>query len=362
MEVTGLAARGFRNLDAECRFAPGLNVLHGPNAQGKTSLLEAIYFCAFGRGLRGRGDRELVGWGLGGCSVRVLHERGGRPYRTDARVELSGHKAAKAFSADGVPVAHMKDLFGRLLVVMFGPQDLRLVKEGPGERRRFMDMEICQLSAVYYGDLKEYHRVLRHRNALLKEIKAGRSGAGELAPWDEQLAHYGARAGRARAGFVERVGQAAAGIYRKISGGEEMRMRYRPSPVTADGLLAARGRDVARGATGDGLHADEIEFDISGRSARSYASQGQQRSAALAAKLAEIELVRESAGTAPVLLLDDVLSELDSARQEFLMEFAAGQQTIMTATGPVRLAAGARVMGVAGGRVERADGDERACG
>ena len=356
MQITGFSARNFRNLNIECaKFEPGLNILHGKNAQGKTNIIEAIYFCAFGRAFRAKSDAELVNWDENDSFVRIDSERGGSSFTTDVSIERLGKKAAKSFLFDKVPVKHLKDLFGKLLVVLFGPMDLRLIKDGPSERRRFLDMEICQLSPVYYNDLKEYHRILRHRNALLKSLQKDRTAKDTLFAWDEQLARFSGRIGKTRSGFVERLGAAASDIYRHISGGEHLEMEYRPSLVTCDSLKTNWDRDIYRGATGDGAHGDEIEFRINGQSARSFASQGQQRSAALSAKLAEITIIKETTGEEPVLLLDDVLSELDSRRREFLFSFVRAQQTILTSTGLddalQKISGRHNVMYVDGGRI-----------
>ena len=334
MLITKLSASNFRNLLIEnINFSSGLNILHGKNAQGKTNILEAIYFSAFGRALRGKSDSELVKWDKKESIIRIETNKNGQRYLTDVLVEKYGKKAVKHFSVDKLPVKHIKDLFGKLLIVMFGPEDLRLIKNGPSERRRFMDMEICQLSQVYYNDIKEYHRILRHRNALLKTLQKDKSDVDTLFAWDEQLVHYARRISKTRGNFVEKINMVASDIYRSIASGEKLCLAYKPSLISCESLKKNRDRDIYRGVTVEGIHMDEIEFNICGANARSFASQGQQRSAALSAKLAEISIIKEATGEDPVLLLDDVLSELDSFRQEFLLNYVTAQQTIITATG-----------------------------
>ena len=334
MLITKLSVSNFRNVSVEnVDFLPGLNILHGNNAQGKTNILEAIYFSAFGRALRGRSDSELIKWDEKESSIRIETNRSGQSYLTDVYIEKHGKKTAKHFSVDKLPIKHLKDLFGKLLIVMFGPEDLKLIKNGPTERRRFMDMEICQLSSVYYNDIKEYHRILRHRNAFLKTLQKDKSNVDTLFVWDEQLVHYAKRISKTRGSFVEKINMAAGNIYKSITGGEEINLVYKPSAICCDGLKKNRDRDIYRGTTSEGIHTDEIEFSINGVNARNFASQGQQRSAALSAKLAEITIIKEATGDDPILLLDDVLSELDSYRQEFLLNYVTAQQTILTATG-----------------------------
>jgi len=252
-------------------------------------------------------------------------------------LENHGKKTAKIMSMDRIPIRHMKDLFGRLLVVMFSPEDLRLIKSGPSERRRFMDMEICQLSPVYYSDLKEYHRTLKQRNALLKVMQKGDKDLTGLEIWDEQLVKYGKRVIKTRQAFVNKINITAGSIHQNITqGAEELQLFYKPgiNPDTyAETLIKSHDRDIYRGTTGDGVHTDDIDFSINGKSARFYGSQGQQRTAALSAKLAEISLIEQSTGETPILLLDDVLSELDAHRQKFLLEQITKIQTIVTCTG-----------------------------
>jgi DNA replication and repair protein RecF len=337
MHIKKFSAVGFRNLDvSDLELSSGVNIIFGDNAQGKTNFLEAVYFCAFGRSLRARMDSELISWNGNDAHIRLETVRGDMFSVLDARL-CGGKKTLKSISADFVPVRHMKDLFGRLLVVMFSPEDLRLIKAGPSERRRFMDMEICQLSPVYYSDLREYFRALKQRNALLKILQKDKSMRESLSVWDEQLVNYGLRIIKTRFSFVKKVNKIASEIHKNITqGAEELQLEYKTS-VTAENYAAllakSHEKDIARGTTSDGIHTDDIEFTINGISARHFGSQGQQRTAALSAKLAEIEIIKQSTGETPILLLDDVLSELDKHRQRYLLEQISDLQTIVTCTG-----------------------------
>ncbi|MCL2216146.1 MAG: DNA replication/repair protein RecF [Defluviitaleaceae bacterium] len=334
MHIKTLSATGYRNLNvSKQELLPGINILYGNNAQGKTNFLEAMYFCAFGRSLRARADAELINWDENSAHIRLELERSGIPYTLDAFLENRGKKTVKSISMDKVPIRHMKDLFGRLLLVMFSPEDLRLIKAGPSERRRFMDMEICQLSPVYYSDLREYHRALKQRNALLKT----KPNKASLEIWDEQLVKYGRRVIKTRQAFVNRITAIASGIHKKITqGAEELQLFYKPgisASAFAETLAKSHERDIYRGTTCEGIHTDDIDFTINGISARHFGSQGQQRTAALSSKLAEISIIEQSTGETPILLLDDVLSELDGFRQKFLLSEIEGLQTIITCTG-----------------------------
>ena len=361
MYISHLSAQGFRNLSVEdIELAQGINILHGDNAQGKTNFLEAIYFCAFIRSLRGASDKELVNFNASSAKIRALLVRGGSPQVIDAYIEKSGARVTKSISIDRVPVRHMKDLFGRLLVVIFTPEDLRLIKSGPSERRRFMDMEICQISNVYYGDLREYHRVLKQRNALLKILQKDKSNEDSLDIWDEQLQRYGVRIIKTRAAFIERLSSISGEIHSNITqgnGSETLEIIYSPNITEPENYLRElqrwRKRDIMQGATSCGIHKDDLTFIINGIPARNFGSQGQQRTAALSAKLAEIEIIKQSTGDVPVLLLDDVFSELDAGRQKFLLSQIQDLQTLITCTGVDKVLEFGRCLCVEDGHVKR---------
>ena len=341
MWISNISVSDFRNLDiTHQELSQGVNILYGMNAQGKTSFLEAVYFCAFGRSLRAGSDKDLVRFHQTDAHVRVDINRDGYISALDAHIERIGTKSKKGLAVNHVPIRHMKDLFGRLLVVMFSPEDLRLIKAGPYERRRFMDMEICQLSPVYYSDLKEYYRALKQRNALLKSLQKDKSSGlqDSLSIWDEQLANYGQRIMKLRLSFVKKINDIAREIHFNITQGtENLALTYEPSVANAEtyleSLSKSHARDMAQSTTGLGVHKDDIHFTINNISARFFGSQGQQRTAALSAKLAEIEIIKQSTKETPVLLLDDVLSELDGSRQQFLLEQIKNLQTLITCTG-----------------------------
>ena len=342
MYVKNFSAVGFRNLEiSKQELSQKINIIYGNNAQGKTNFLEAIYFCAVGRSLRARSDGELIKWNEKNAYVRLEIERSGIFSTLYAQLDMRGKKTVKSIQADFIPIKHMKNLFGRVLVVMFSPEDLRLIKAGPAERRRFMDLEICQLSPVYYSDLREYYRALKQRNALLKILQKSRSGSDSLSVWDEQLVKYGKRIFKTREKFVKKIGEIAGKIHKKITkGAEELTMIYKPGiePENFAKILEnSHEKDIQRGTTQEGTHTDDIEFTINGVSARHFGSQGQQRTAALSAKLGEIEIIRQSTNESPILLLDDVLSELDKHRQKYLLQQIQNQQTIITCTGTEEL-------------------------
>lgn len=339
MWLENIRINNFRNIRGiNQNFDPGINIIYGMNAQGKTSLLEAVYFCALGRSLRAGTDKELISFNSPFCHVQSQLNRGASTVLLDAHLQHEYGKTKKALSINQVPVTHMKDLFGQLLVVMFSPDDLRLVKAGPSERRRFIDMELCQLSAVYYSNLKEYYRALKQRNALLKLIRTEKHHRESLPVWDQQLAEYGVRISKARASFISRVNEIAQCIHHNITQGAEfLVLKYAPSILDVElyllNLEKSYERDIIQGTTTVGIHKDDMHFTINDIVARNYGSQGQQRTVALSLKLAEIELIKQHTGETPVLLLDDVFSELDSIRQDYLLSHICNLQTFITCTG-----------------------------
>ena len=335
MYITEVSLQNFRNL-AQLKIEPseGINVIYGSNAQGKTNFLESLYFCAMGRSLRGKSDQQLIRFEEEESHIRMLVQRKQRYDRIDVHLKKD---EKKGIAVNGLPVRKLGDLFGTLYAVIFSPEDLSLVKDGPGERRRFLDMELCQLSKVYYYDLQQYYRILKQRNNLLKEIQKKPQLQETLFVWDDQLAEYGERIIAARKRFLIRLDEIAAEKLSQLTGGRDhLQTIYKPN--CEEGMLAEKlrkniDRDIYFGSTQSGPHKDDILFSIDGREVKVYGSQGQQRTTALAARLAEIDLIREETGEEPVLLLDDVFSELDENRQKYLLQSIEGLQAFVTCTG-----------------------------
>ena len=335
MYITEVSLQNFRNL-AQLKIEPseGINVIYGSNAQGKTNFLESLYFCAMGRSLRGKSDQQLIRFEEEESHIRMLVQRKQRYDRIDVHLKKD---EKKGIAVNGLPVRKLGDLFGTLYAVIFSPEDLSLVKDGPEERRRFLDMELCQLSKVYYYDLQQYYRILKQRNNLLKEIQKKPQLQETLFVWDDQLAEYGERIIAARKRFLIRLDEIAAEKLSQLTGGRDhLQTIYKPN--CEEGMLAEKlrkniDRDIYFGSTQSGPHKDDILFSIDGREVKVYGSQGQQRTTALAARLAEIDLIREETGEEPVLLLDDVFSELDENRQKFLLQSIEGLQAFVTCTG-----------------------------
>lgn len=335
MQIKYVSLENFRNL-APLQLTPaeGINLLYGENAQGKTNFLESLYFCAMGRSLRGRSEQQLIAFDAQESHIRLETERLYRCDRIDVHLKRN---EKKGIAVNGIPVRKLGNLFGTLYAVIFSPEDLSLVKGGPGERRRFLDMELCQLSPVYYNDLQSYYHILKQRNHLLKEIRKKPALSDTLSVWDTQLSERGERLMAARSHFLARLDTIAAHRHKMLTGGKDcLKTEYKPNcegGTLGERLQKGRERDILFGSTQWGPHKDDILFLVNGRDVKQFGSQGQQRTTALSARLAEIALIQEQTGESPVLLLDDVLSELDESRQKYLMESIEGMQTFLTCTG-----------------------------
>ena len=339
MHITRLELRQFRNYEeAELRPCEGVTVLYGNNAQGKTALLEAIVLSCTGRSHRTSRDKELIRWGQEMGRVFVQAEK--RDGSHEVEMLLSSLRR-KAVRVNGSALQRTGELMGHVNGVLFAPEDLRMVKDGPAERRRFIDMELSQIKPSYYYALQHYAHALMQRNRLLRDIAVKPSLSDMLEDWDAQLARHGAAIMRARQGFIALISEAAHENHLEISGGQEdLKARYVPSLDAQDepeqalmkALRVARDVDIRRGTTSVGPHRDDLLLTLSGMDVRVYGSQGQQRTTALSLKLAELDIMRREIGEWPVLMLDDVMSELDPRRRRQLLGRLNGIQTIVTCT------------------------------
>lgn len=332
MYLFRLECRGFRSL-VEVSFepSPGINVIRGGNAQGKTTLLEAILYSTTSKSHRTSNDADLPHYGTDSFQLRSWAQRNDR----DVQIEANWYRGAKRFKVNGVAQSRISDILGRINVVFFSPEDIELVKGGASGRRRFLDMEISQINPLYLAALQQFRLVMRQRNELLR----GHSPDPELLDiWDAQLVLCGEQLVLCREEYVKQLSGFAREAYARVAGGEAMELAYRPDlregEAYADVLARIRSSDIKQRMTQRGPHRDDLEILIEGRPARSYGSQGQQKTAALAMKLAELELIRARTDEYPVLLLDEVLAELDPARSRRLFEsIGPDVQCIMTTTG-----------------------------
>lgn len=339
MHIRRLRLSDFRNYAwAELSPARGVTVLHGANAQGKTNLIEAVYLCCVGRSHRTRRDAELIRWGASAAQVAIEVER--REGVEDVSVRIGTEEGRrKQIRVNESPVQRIGELMGHVNAVLFSPEDLRIVKEGPDGRRRFLDMEISQLQPAYFYALQRYVRALNQRNGLLRQLAVHRDKAllETLDEWDALLVDAGAQIVERRVAYLARLDDAARETHRSLSGGAEIltlsyQRRAEDRESLSNLLRAARGEDLRRATTTIGPHRDDYRIQLNGRDAKAFASQGQQRTIALSLKLAEIEVMQEAIGEWPILLLDDVMSELDIHRRQMLLTRIEHVQTLITCT------------------------------
>lgn len=335
MIIKSIELKNFRNYeDLDISFDEGTNILFGNNAQGKTNILEAAYMSGTTKSHKGSKDKEMIRFGEQEAHIRTVVLKQGKEYQIDMHLKKS---RSKGIAVNRVPMKKASELFGILNIVFFSPEDLNIIKNGPAERRRFLDVELCQLDKLYLSDLTNYNKILNQRNKLLKDMVYRPDLSDTLPVWDMQLVETGKKIIRRRKQFVEELNEIVHGIHYKISGEkEELTLKYEPSIddiFFEDELNRVKVRDLKLCQTSVGPHRDDLLFSIQGVDIRKFGSQGQQRTSALSLKLSEIELVKRSIHDAPVLLLDDVLSELDSSRQNYLLNNIYDTQTMITCTG-----------------------------
>lgn len=334
MYIDKIKISNFRNIEnLEVQLNKNINILVGDNAQGKTNFLEAIYLSGIGRSFRTHYDKELINFNHKESYIHTFVNSG---VTDKISLGIFNYKN-KIIHINGLPVKKLGELLGIMYIVSFTPENLQLVKAGPNERRRFMDMELCQLEKMYYYDLKQYNHILKQRNALLKKIKFTRDAKDTLYIWDEKLIYHGLKIMKSRHRFIGKINSIACDIHFFISNEKEnLELVYKNNISEenfSDKLKANLDKDIMYGSTSVGVHKDDLGFFINGKEAKSYGSQGQQRTASLCTKLAEIKLIEEEKREKPILLLDDVLSELDKNRQKFLLKNIRDLQTIITCTG-----------------------------
>ena len=327
--------KSFRNYDfLKLEFDDATNIFYGDNAQGKTNILESVYLSGTTKSHRGTKDRDLVQFGKEESHIETVVEKNGITYQIDMHLKKN---SPKGIAINKIPIRKASELFGIINIVFFSPEDLNIIKNGPSERRRFIDLELSQLDKVYLNNLSNYNRIVNQRNHLLKDITQQRNLMETLDVWEIQLIQYGNKIIERRKQFVKEINKIISNIHKKLTGEkEEINLIYEPSigNLTFEQALAKnRERDMRIKSTSVGPHRDDICFMAGDLDIRRFGSQGQQRTAALSLKLSEIELVKQSIHDTPVLLLDDVLSELDKHRQNYLLDSIHDIQTLITCTG-----------------------------
>ena len=338
MKVKSLSVVNFRNYNQEkINFCENTNVIYGNNAQGKTNLLEAVYLFSHGKSHRAKSDTELVGFGHDFAKLSLEFCDKDRDYRAAFYLEANGKKRVKI---NNVPITKLSMLMRYLNVVMFSPEDLEIIKGAPQTRRKFLDEAISQLYPVYLKTLISYHKNLAQKNNLLKKLRVqGKTEDEMLSVWNEQIAEDGSKIMEYRRDFMASISQFAAEIHKNISG-EKLDLHYTQSVecdiINKENFLLklnqGMAREIENGSSLYGIQRDDLKIYINDREAKTYASQGQQRTAVLSLKMAQMEHINEVRGEYPVLLLDDIMSELDVSRRQFLTEKIRGKQVIITCT------------------------------
>lgn len=335
MVIKLLELENFRNYEKlRLEFDDNTNILFGDNAQGKTNILEAIYIAGTTKSHRSSKDKDVIKFNSEESHIRMVVEKRDIPYKIDMHLRKS---KAKVVAVNGMPIKKAAELLGIVNIVFFSPEDLNIIKDGPSERRRFIDMELCQLDKFYLYNLTNYNKIVNQRNKLLKDIYFKEDLKDTLDIWDYQLISYGSKIIERRESFVNQLNEIVCRIHRKLSGDkEEIKICYDPNTSVLQyekDLKENREKDIKYKMTTTGPHRDDIGFYFGDMDIRKFGSQGQQRTAALSLKLSEIELVKKITGDTPILLLDDVLSELDSNRQNYLLNSIDEVQTIVSCTG-----------------------------
>ena len=339
MQIKTLELSNFRNYELlSMEFDEGINIIYGANAQGKTNILESIYMCSFGKSHKGSKERDIIKEGEEEGHIKGCFSGEHGKERIDIHLKAGG---AKGIAVNRVPIKRVSDLYGRVKTVIFSAEDLDIIKRGPAARRKFMDMELCQLDKLYVDDLIKYSRIRQQRTELFKKIDEEPKEKEELLEtldiWDLQLVNTGTSLIKRRRKFIEEINNIIFDIHYDLSAGEEkIKISYEPSVSEEDfyeELRRTRQKDMMTKATNVGPHRDDFSFFVKGKNMKVFGSNGQQRTCALSLKLSEIKLIEEIKKEKPVLLLDDVLSELDRSRQKQLLKSLGKTQTIITCTG-----------------------------
>lgn len=339
MYISNIELQDYRNYkELYVSFSDRVNIFIGDNAQGKTNLLESIYMNSMARSFKNSRDKDLIRFGQDFCRIKSHAVTSDDELDTEIVIAKDGKKALKI---NGIKARKTSELLDRIYIIIFSPDDLKIVKEDPEKRRKFIDRELCLIKPGYYSDLNNYKRALEQRNMLLKERDIDFT---MLGVWDESLAKYGVRIIKKREEFIRKIDVISRDIHSIISGGkEELKLEYETNIKLSDDMNEAHEQfldalagslddDIRNRNTSKGPHRDDIKIFANEIELRKFGSQGQQRTAALSLKLSEIRIIEEETGEKPILLLDDVLSELDNSRQTYLMNSLGENQMFITTT------------------------------
>ena len=335
MKINRLSLKNFRNYQSlTIDFDEKMNSLCGKNAQGKTNLIEAIFFACIGKSFRTSKEKQLIKWGEESAKINLFASNDIRTKKIEVLLQTSQKKSVKM---DGLPIRRIGDVLGEVPVVFFSPDELKLVKDSPEERRKFMNIDISQTNKRYFYLLSRYEKILESRNKLLKTTKDFSVLKESVQIWDKALAMAGIKIIKEREKFIQNIQPFASKAHEYISGGEKLSLVYKKPEVENEEeyikkLSKTLEKDFKFGYTTFGPHRDDIDIFLNGQEVKSFGSQGQQRTAALSLKLAELEIIKNETGEYPILILDDVFSELDAVRRKRLVKFTSRCQTFITTT------------------------------
>lgn len=335
MIIKELNVKSFRNYKhQQIVFDKDVNIIYGDNAQGKTNILEAIFVSATSKSQRTRNDKELILFEQDNAHIKANIEKNDRDFVIDVHIKKNG---SKGVAVNKFAIGKASELFDIIDIVFFSPEDLNIIKNGPLDRRKWLDYKLASISKQYYNYLLNYNKVLKNRNVVLHDIFFDKSAEETLNVWDMQLLSYGSKVIKLRSDFIDRLNEIIEPIHSDISGKkDELIIKYIKNTSIDEfekKLNLSLERDKKTGFTNVGPHRDDMMFLLNHKDARQFASQGQQKSIIVSLKLSEIDLIYEKKKDMPILLLDDVLSELDSNRQNYLLNCIKNIQTIITCTG-----------------------------
>lgn len=339
MKVSSVTVKNWRNLATQTILLDdGLNIMQGSNAQGKTNIVESIYVCCLGKSARTDKDRDLVAWGQGVAHVKTKYTC--RYGEGEIAVGVTSTNK-KSIAVNSVVIPRIGDLLGYLNCIYFSPNEIKIISQSPNERRKFLDIDLCQMDKVYFDNLSRFNKALAQRNNVLKKTLDAEKIKNEIFVWDGIIAECGAKVIYKRKQFLDNLSPLATACHANITdGGEKLTLQYAPN-VSGDDIVSIKhnyanmlsgsiDKDIAMRYTTVGCQRDDIVFNINGRDVRTFGSQGQLRTTALSLKLAELEIFAKMIGEYPILLLDDVLSELDIDRQKALLSWANKAQILLT--------------------------------
>lgn len=335
MFIKSIDLNDYRNYEhVHIDLEKGVNIFYGDNANGKTNILESIYLCGTTKSHRGSKDKEIIKFNKDEAHIRLLFEKNEIDYQIDMHLRK---EKSKGIAVNGVKLKKAAELLGIMNIILFSPEDLSIIKNGPSDRRKFVDTELCQLDKVYLYNLTNYNKIVNQRNNLLKDISFHPELRDTIDVWDSQLVSLGKKIIERRRNFVDELNDIIFDIHKNLTGDKEsLLIKYEPDvdeDFFEETLNKNLEKDIKYKITSVGPHRDDFDFYINGNDVKKYGSQGQQRTVALSLKLAEIKIVEKLTNNVPILLLDDVLSELDSNRQNYLLNSIEDIQTIITCTG-----------------------------